>query len=143
MVKVPGFDFSSKDKPSWFYLQEIRKTNDHVTYNWEFVCCFCQFISALAYIAGQIEQEAKNCEDQRSMPQLTSFFQSSVSSIYITKNTKALASNIKQSNFGMNGYNACSEYFIMLLILVNLATKGMSTHIGIMFFIMDVSGTIS
>ncbi|EIE92122.1 hypothetical protein RO3G_16833 [Rhizopus delemar RA 99-880] len=39
-----------------------------------------------------------------------------------------LASNIKQSNFGMNGYNACSEYFIMLLILVNLTTKDSSPN---------------
>ena len=142
MVNVPGFGFSSKDKPNWLYLQEIRRTNDHGTYSREFVCCSCQIISALAYIAGQIEQETKNCEDRRSMPRLTSFFQSSVSSGYITTTTKALASNTKQSSVGMNDYNACSEYFIMLLILVNLATKDMYTHIGIMLFIMDVSGTI-
>jgi hypothetical protein len=33
-----------------------------------------QCIPALAYIPVQVEQEAKNCEDQRSMPQLISFF---------------------------------------------------------------------
>jgi hypothetical protein len=33
-----------------------------------------QFIPILVYIAGQVEQEAKNCEDQRPMPQLISIF---------------------------------------------------------------------
>lgn len=27
-----------------------------------------QFIPALTYVSGQVEQEAKNCEDQRSTP---------------------------------------------------------------------------
>ena len=36
-----------------------------------------QFIPALAYIVGQVEQEAKSCERQRSMSRLINFFLSS------------------------------------------------------------------
>lgn len=65
-----------------------------------------RFISILAYTAGQIGQEAKNCTDRESMPWLISFFPILRFKLrYVTINTKASASSTKQLNVGMNGYN--------------------------------------
>lgn len=62
-----------------------------------------QFIPALAHTAGQVEEEAKNCENQRSMPQLISFFPiPRFRWRYITINTKTWASSTKQSSVGIN-----------------------------------------
>ncbi|KAG1168010.1 hypothetical protein G6F46_000745 [Rhizopus delemar] len=71
-----------------------------------------QFIPALAYISGQVEQEAKNCEGQRSMLWLISFFPIlRFKWRYMAINTKALAINTKQSSVGMNDCDGVLNMF--------------------------------
>lgn len=74
MTNVPEFDFSSKNKSNWLYLQKLEEQMIMTSTGESLSTTSIQFILALTYIADHVGQEAKNCKDQRSMSWLIFFF---------------------------------------------------------------------
>ena len=74
MANVSKFDFSSKNKLINYICSKLDEQMIIVPTTENFSVAPVQFIPILIYIASQVEQKAKNCEDQKSMPWLISVF---------------------------------------------------------------------